>query len=525
MKILLINPPLPERTYPGKPMGLDYLAKVLLDNGQYVDVLDLDVVGIEKLRPILEKNGPRIVGITSLSIQNDLANKIAADVKDYDSSILVVKGGAHELFGYTTDLLLHHNCIDYAVVGEGESTFLELVNSYISRELEVERKHIQGLAYYNNGHIDYTGKVSLPSPAELNEIIPKRLFYDHTYDFDIFCYKKTAQVMTTRGCANACNFCMESKIGHTERARSISSVYSEIYELKNDGYEAIYFDDPTFTRDMDRVKKICEMFRKDFPDLVWGCNTRNDCLNEEAIAEMEHSGCVYIFTGFESAVPEVLLGLNKTHNPGHYLRNARLVYNRLRKSSIKSSVFLIFGGVRKSSSMNIIEKMPSDNLGHIDKAIYEPERFDDVKMSIDFAINELKPYYISMNILRLLPGSTFSEDERFRCIRPEGDTSIHSGYYDKDWYRSNKKVDIRTTHHIYRAFEGRGSIVPPQMTPEYCYRILEYAINSLNQFNSDKENNCQLVVDKVFEEAYMIKKNGKYILAPFGKIAENGPLS
>lgn len=525
MRVLLINPPLHERTYPGKAMGLDYLARILLDDYHNVDVLDLDVVGIDKLLPTINNTCPRLVGITNLSIQNDIANKIANDIKQYDRSILIVKGGIHELFGYESDLKLHHDCIDYIVVGEGERTFIELVNSYALRELEIKRNHIKGLAYYNNGQTYFTGKTPLLSTFELNEIIPKRLFHDLVYDYDIFNCKKTAQVMTTRGCANACNFCMESKIGRAERARSILSIYSEIFELKRDGYEAIYFDDPTFTRDKERIKKICKMFRMDFPDLTWGCNTRNDCLNEELIAEMENSGCVYLFTGFESAVPEVLLGLNKTHNPDHYIRNSRLIYNRLRKSSIMSSVFLIFGSARKSQATNNSKKIPYDSLGYIDNAIYEPETFDDVKMSIDFAVNELKPYYLSMNILRLLPGSTFSEDERFRCIRPEEDTSIHSGYYDKDWYKLNKKKDIRTTHHIYRAFEGRGSIVPPQMTPEYCYRILEYAINCLNQFNAEEVNNCQLVVDKTFEEAYMIKKNGKYILASFDKIAENGPLS
>lgn len=505
MNILLINPPLQERTYPGKAMGLDYLAKELIDNGYYVDILDLDVLGIDDFSPRLQKYKPNIVGITNLSIQNDIANDIAKKIKEYSSSILVVKGGFHELYGYEYTLEHHKECVDYVVVGEGEKSFLELISNFKRGYLQSERQNILGLAYYDyeNMRVHYTGKRQLISADELNELIPRRLNYYDTYSFEVLEGKKTAQVMGVRGCANFCNFCTESKTGATERKRSIDSIYAELTELSNDGYEAVYFDDSTFTRDRERVLKICKMFKDNFPDMVWGCNTRDDCLDEDLITVMEKSNCVYMFTGFESAVPEVLSGLNKTQNIDYYLVNAEKIYRRLHNSKIKSSVFLIFGSAKKNKITNQ----------------YEPETFDDVKESINFSLHNLKPLYLSMNILRLLPGVPFSEKNIFSSIRPEGEV-IHAGYYDKKWYEINNKQDIRTTHHIYRAFEAKGSVVPPYMTPEYCYKILEYVVDSVNSMNNKNHYKCKIVVDNKFEDAYLFFKNGTYKLAPFNEIGE-----
>jgi len=276
MNILLVNPPMPERTYPGKAMGLDYLAKELIDNNIAADILDLDICGREQLLPIIRENRPQIVGITNLSIQNDMANEIAEEVKTHDNSICIVKGGFHELCGYKTSLEFHHKHIDYVIVGEGEKTFLEFVKSFKKSTLKEDRKNIYGLAFYENG-IFFSGRRQPIRIENLNELIPKRLHYDTSYDFDVLEGKKTAQVMSIRGCANACNFCTESRTGSAERKRSIESLFSELNELANDGYEAVYFDDPTFTRDRERVIKVCEMFRNYFPKFVWGCNTRKEC--------------------------------------------------------------------------------------------------------------------------------------------------------------------------------------------------------------------------------------------------------
>ena len=506
MRILFVIPPLYERTYPGKTMGPDYLAKALLDEGYNVNILDLDVLGINELEENLRKYNPDIVGITNLSIQNDVANKIAQNVKKFNRNIIVIKGGFHELFGYEFTLQYHHNYVDYVVVGEGEKTIVEIAKAFETGNLQDQRKSISGLAFIEDDRVIYTGKSKRLNIGELDDAIPERIFYDNSYNFDVFDGRKTAQVLTVRGCINACNFCLESQVGHKERQRHLSSVYNELFELKEDGYEAIYFDDSTFTRDENRVKEICKMFRNNFPDMIWGCNTRDDCLNEELINIMQNSGCVYLFTGFESAVSGILIGMNKTHHTKRYLNKAIKIYKLMKNSKINSSVFLIFGSIKK---MNIKSGLISN---------YSPESFEDVKYTLNFVFKELKPHFLSMNVLRLLPGTPFSNYDKYKSIRPQNQI-IHTGFYDKMWYKDNNVDDIRTKHHIYRAFEGRGSIVPPNMTPEYCYKILTYAIDIVNEYNTKNGYRCEIVMDKDFETQYIKKENGKYTIKPFNEIS------
>ncbi|GAF82707.1 unnamed protein product, partial [marine sediment metagenome] len=451
---------------------------------------------------------PGIVGITNLSIQNDNANEIAREVKKYDKNILVVKGGFHELFGWEYTLELHHEYVDYVVVGEGEKTIVELTRAYEQGRLEGKRQDIIGLAYY-----DYDNKKShfngMPIPLrgnDLDAMIPTRLFYDESYNFDVLKNKKTAQIMTVRGCIYNCNFCTESSF-KSVRKRTIDSVFSELTELARDGYKAIYFDDSTFTINHKRVIEICGLFKEHFPVMIWGCNTRDDRLDDELISIMEESGCRYIFTGLESAVPEILEGLNKTHNTEEYLKKAEQIYNRLRDSEIESSVFLIFGAAKK---------IKNDD-GRIQ---YIPETFEDVKETLKFSVDKLKPKYISMNILRLLPGVPFSEGKKYNLLWPV-DNKIHAGYYDKKWYEQNGITDVRTTHHIYRAFEAKENIVPAFMTPEFCYKILGYIVEKVNKINIENNYKCKIVVDEQFEEAYLECKDGQYKLAPFEEIEDD----
>ena len=55
---------------------------------------------------------------------------------------------------------------------------------------------------------------------------------------------KTAQIITRRGCSWRCSFCTE---GTPLIERSFESVQKEIEHAKNLNYEAIFFDDSTFT--------------------------------------------------------------------------------------------------------------------------------------------------------------------------------------------------------------------------------------------------------------------------------------
>lgn len=516
-KLLLVIPVLPERSYPGKAMGPDYLAASLTKNGHTVKIIDLDLMYqkdepeetiINRYISDLLSFNPDIVGITNLSIQNDIANYFAYLTKKVSKKFIVIKGGVHETVGWKYTLELHHEYVDACVVGEGEEAIVEIANSVDLRKWETKKTEIKGVAYWDGNKPIFNG----PSSAvDINEIIPERQNFDEKYNFDVFDKgkKQTAQMMTMRGCPYQCNFCSESflfkdkqiALGHKVRMRTLESLKKEFDILKSKGYEAIYFDDSTFTINIERGRRIWEELKE--RGFIWGCNTRVDTLPREIIKEMIECGCVYLFCGVESFIPETLLAMNKTAQPKKYLQNVEEVYCAFRENSLANSIFLIFGNLRKEG-----------------EGIYSPEKFEDVIHSLKKAL-ELNPDYLSMNILRLLPEVPFSVLPEYAVVRPTGRNPIHAGHYDLKWYKVNGRGDLRTKHPIYRCFEGSHSVNSAFVDAEYAYKIISEAIKLVNRKNRIGNTQTKIVID---EKAYdfvsenEIKGKIQYEIPPFKKI-------
>lgn len=503
-RALLAAPRLVERTYPGKPMALDYLAAVLKREGWQVTIVDVDVEGMPQYRALLRAGRFHLIGITAMSIQVDEANLLALHARELAPKAVLLRGGAHDTYAYKESCNTHRGLYHAFVVGEGEETLREVATSVSRGSFMEDRGSIRGLCFWD-GAVHITGD---RGQGDVDRCLPLRSCHHPTYDFDVFGHRKTAQVMATRGCKSACFYCSESvaKRGHHESHRSIESLRMEFEELRRDGYEAVYFDDSTFTRDRAWVLAVCDTIREF--GFVWGCNTRVDCLDEDLVRTMRKAGCEYLFCGIESAVPDILRALNKTTQPGVYLDSAVRSYADMRRNGLPCSAFLIFGCPRRHQEDG--------------RVAYVPETDADVRTSLEFAIQTLDPDYLSMNVLRLLPGVPFSFARQFACVRPTGRLPVHGGYYDKTWYSQTGMADIRSTHPVFRAFEGCGSVNPPGMTSARCFEILSLAVELVNQKNA-MPGRCQtrIVVDPRFAPFLRedrTRGNHRYLLSSLAEI-------
>jgi magnesium-protoporphyrin IX monomethyl ester (oxidative) cyclase len=128
MKISLVNPS-QHTNYPQLPLGLAYIAAVLEKGGHKVSIIDAN---LEKLTPQQAakealKKSPDIIGITSMTPEINEAITISENIKS-ESNVPVICGGPHPsaLPEYTLKTV---PTFDYLVVGEGEITTLELVET------------------------------------------------------------------------------------------------------------------------------------------------------------------------------------------------------------------------------------------------------------------------------------------------------------------------------------------------------------------------------------------------------------
>ncbi len=525
VKILFIIPPFPARTYPGKTMGPDYLVSALFKHGfTQVEILDLDVLGVKALKREMKKDYD-LIGISFLSFQTDVAMKIAEKChrimrkkgrrrKKSREYVPIIVGNCGATWGYELARLYPH--VDLWCLGEGLETIVEIAEYVEKGTLIEDRRKIKGTAFLEGRKIVVTEK--RPLVANVDEYIPVRLHHYRAYDFDIFDYRKTAQVMTSFGCPYACVFCSEAMRGPVVRERSLESIRKEIEILVKEGYRGIYFDDSTFTYRKKRTLAIAKMM-KEFHEnygLVWGFNTRVDCLDEEVLRTVKESGCVYLFCGVESLTPEVVAGMNKiipqnrdypplVKTPEEYVERAKKVYRIMDRFGITKSCFLIFGGPKRTKEKGEVR--------------IEVESFEDAKRTIETAVFELNPEYISINILRFIPDAVMSFAKPYAKLR--GQKEPITGRYFSSKYRKMKKIRKRHMKHpIYLAFEAASDfyMVPPKITPRYAYDILKYLVDMVNLHNKISKTKTLIWVDKEFRKYLRVDKDGIHHLTEFSEI-------
>ena len=305
MDILLVNAQLKVLTRHASaspPLGLAYIASVLLDNGYDVSAIDFNISGFNPLRTkrVLERDNPRIVGISTHTKTYSNGLRIAEIAKQVVPEVKVVMGGPHATVMYKE--VLREESIDVVVRGEGEYTMLELADYLIRNKGSLAET--KGIAYKEDG----TVKTTLERPFIEN---PDELPFPAVELFPMNFYLTTGQVLMSRGgCPFNCRFCAVNNIWKGRRRfRSPENVVKEIlYIFNNFQPEAITFVDDTFTLNRDQVIRLCSLLKqisKSFP-WHWLCATRVDLIDRELLQKMYEAGCSSITFGVEAGSQEIL---------------------------------------------------------------------------------------------------------------------------------------------------------------------------------------------------------------------------
>jgi len=312
-KILLINPlGTKNNGYYCPPLGLLYLAGMLLDNGFEVEIIDGAFNNWRKIKKKIKDYNPSIVGISCFTATRNQAMRIAKMTKTINKNILTVVGGMHATYLYE-QILSYYPFVDICVLGEGEKTLLE-----ISQGKDISQ--INGIAYKDNGEIIKTEprKIindmdSLPMPAwhliDLKEYMPG--------DIKIINGIKTTNapqinITFSRGCLGNCSFCSVWSVWGKFRHRSIKKIADEI-ELLNKQYNVNHFNfvDDALTINRQAILGLCREINKRDLKIVFSSITRADCVDEEVLLALKKAGCYIVFYGVESASPIILKKMNK----------------------------------------------------------------------------------------------------------------------------------------------------------------------------------------------------------------------
>lgn len=384
MKVLFVNPPQTASKYKfmgviAPPLGIAYMAGVLQENNIDVEILDasaedMDFKDVEKE---LLKRKPDLVALTALTPTIERALETAQVVKETLPDSIVVMGGYHPTFNFIETL--EDENVDIVIRGEGEYIMLNLVQAL---ENQSSLHDVKGIVFEDKNSKEIVVNPEAPLIQDLDELpfpalnlLPMKKY--RLLDMDTH----MTTMITTRGCPMQCSFCSSAAMhGKKIRERSVENIVDEIEYLKtNYDIDTIAFMDDTFTLKKRKVMAICDEILKRNIEIMWGCTSRVDTLDEKLLKKMKEAGCITIFIGVESADQQQLDNMCKNTTIAK-IENAFKIAHKLKIRTIAS----------------VALGMPGDTKEIMNKTV----KF----------VHKLKPNYAIYSLATPYPGTRFYKE-------------------------------------------------------------------------------------------------------------------
>jgi radical SAM superfamily enzyme YgiQ (UPF0313 family) len=318
------------------PIGLSYLAGYLLERTKN-DVCILDALA-EKLDclQILERISeyrPDIVGTTIFTPTFYDSIQIIRAIKKKMSDCYVCVGGTQHLRMFLEETLSHPE-IDFAVRGEGEIIFANLVDALGNR---TPLEEVEGISFKKDGKVISVGKEGyikdinqLPKPAF--QIMPLE-----KYKSAIGSGQPVGTIATSRGCPYECTFC--DRPYRSYRSYDNERILSEMKYFYDRGIKEFVFFDDMFNLKPERVIGISESIAIMFPEAAWCFRGRADQVTQEMLDKAKKAGCRQIMFGIEAAKDEDLKAIKKKITTKQLVDSIALC----KKSGIETSTNWIIG--------------------------------------------------------------------------------------------------------------------------------------------------------------------------------------
>ena len=190
---------------------------------------------------------------------------------------------------------------DVVGIGEGEITFVELLDAFLGKRL---LESVDGIAYFNEeGQYIRTKERELIKDID-NIAWPAYDLFDMTYYAlmrmpNIKANERALPLLSGRGCIFSCNFCYRLDKGF--RPRSAESIIKEILYLKEQyNIRYIAFSDELLMSSRERTIQLCDAFIEANLGIKWDCNGRLNFADIDVLEKMKKAGCVFINYGIES---------------------------------------------------------------------------------------------------------------------------------------------------------------------------------------------------------------------------------
>jgi radical SAM superfamily enzyme YgiQ (UPF0313 family) len=339
---------------------------------------------------------------------------------------------------------------DIVAIGEGEQTMLEIVQAL---ENDSGFKDVKGVTFRDKEKVIVTPPRDFIEDLDAIPFPAREQFNNEGYMKHYssnFGYTTTA-LITSRGCPFQCDFCSRPIFGNTFRSRSADNITREVEEVRELGYDRVWFADDCFTLNRGRLIAICDELIHRNVRIAWECLSRVDTVDWDIARKMKKAGCVRVFFGIESGNDTILKIMKKQAT----VKQARKAVNIFKKTGTQVGAFFILGYPGETEetildTVNFASSLPLDYLSFtFPYPIPGTPLFERVRKTM---VSEewQEPKKISLIKHKLLFNSPFSETKlRFALFKGMSQFYIRK-YLGNRFYQEFGRVYVAVTDRLYR---------------------------------------------------------------------------
>jgi len=292
---------------------------------------------------LIKEKRPKCVGMTACTLDIFGASDLAQKLKKEIPEVVTVLGGPH-VTAVPVETMERFPDIDIGVIGEGELTIIDLLNSLEKNGME-GILGIEGVAYRDGeGKVVITRRRSfimeldtLPLPAwDLLPDIRKHYFAPPWTMHS----GRTATIITSRGCAFQCIYCDRKVFGNRMRFHSAGYVMNMLRTMHfKYGIGHFRIADDNFISHKGRLREICNRILEEKLSITWSCLARVDSIDPDSLSLMKKAGCWSVAFGVETGSQKI-----------HEIEKKRVTLEKIahavkitREAGIKTISFNIIG--------------------------------------------------------------------------------------------------------------------------------------------------------------------------------------
>lgn len=419
---------------PYPPQGLLHISTFMRSNGMDCHIYDSTFNSFSDFCSYLGKEKPAYLGLyVNLMTRRNII-RIINFIRDTQSlkEMKLILGGPD--VKHHAELFIERGA-DYCISGEGEKTFMELIQLLEKDNLAGIQK-LKGITYKTEKQeIVFTGESELI--ASLDDLpfpdfgmIDLEKYLSTWKSFHGF---SSMTISTMRGCPYSCRWCSKAVFGRSFRRRSAPQVVKELARLQSSfSPDRFWIVDDIFTISNSWLIEFRDAIAKANLQISYECITRADRMDAETIGLLKESGCFRLWIGAESGSQKVLDLMDR----GVKAQVVQEMIKGTKAAGIESGTFLMLG--------------------------YPGETEEDIMETIRYLKNA-DPDHYTITLSYPIPGTGFYEEVKDKGLKIPGEWGTYSDReldFNRTYKRSYYHYALRYINHSVKShkYSRQGKI-------------------------------------------------------------------